>query len=462
MDEGKWTELELIFKVRIKKDIPPNAVGLAYVAVLEPISKYNLYLLSKKWIPSIDENSTKKQLCTLFINKLLENVNLDSVTLESTNLKEEKKRSNKSSFAPTYNPYFSSSSSEHSPFEKRMTRSGVRNQENSTKNKAAKSPQKNILVILDSDNEAPSENETINCGKVLKTNRNYETPPRPVRYKSSEFNCVSVGTTSCTCDNNNDNNNNTSYYSNEQLLTPTPQKFHFESSSKNNKRKSSGNTALAEYLASQRKLAKSQRKNSGKKVKLVIGRTKIGYHEKNKEHYFFVVIDVTELQRKTMLWSYNGDYMVEVFKILALEVDNDFYATNAMSLFRRDDSKPDCIMTTVTGFPMKGICLYFASRESELHAEQSFDLIVEDIKSLMTGNDFFDKYKVAVEGYYIAKNDGSSCVSFLKALDAKNSSKQDYYWLQSEQHCMVEVSTNIMLPQYFTEKDIKSKLDRFF
>ena len=110
---------------------------------------------------------------------------------------------------------------------------------------------------------------------------------------------------------------------------------------------------------------------------------------------------------------------------------------------------------------MKGICLYFAMRESEDYAEKSFDLIVDDIKTLMTGKDFYEKYKVGVEGYYIAKNDGSNCVSFLKALDTKISSKKDFYWLQSEEHCMFEVSTNVKLSQYFTEKDINSKLDCF-
>ena len=72
-----------------------------------------------------------------------------------------------------------------------------------------------------------------------------------------------------------------------------------------------------------------------------------------------------------------------------------------------------------------------------------------------------EKYKGGVEGYYIAKNDSSNCVSFLKALDTKISSKKDFYWLQSEEHCMFEVITNVKLAEYFTEKDINSKLDRF-
>ena len=156
---------------------------------------------------------------------------------------------------------------------------------------------------MDSDEEPPSGDEKFSYVKLTDTKMYYETPPRPVHNKSTELNCVSASTTTSTYDNNNNNNNNNnnktkSYYSNEELLKPSPKKFQFQHSTMDNKRKSPSNTALAKYLASQRKLAKSKGKNSGKKIKLFIGRTKVDYHHEKKEHYFFVVVDLVELQKK--------------------------------------------------------------------------------------------------------------------------------------------------------------------
>ena len=62
--EGNWAELEQVLKLKIKKGLPANAFGLAYVHVLEIFSKESVQFLVQKWIPTIDGNLTKKQFCT--------------------------------------------------------------------------------------------------------------------------------------------------------------------------------------------------------------------------------------------------------------------------------------------------------------------------------------------------------------------------------------------------------------
>ena len=66
--EGNWVELEQVLKMKIKKGLPANAIGLAYVQVLDTFSKESLQFLVQKWIPTIDGNLTKKQFCTQFVN----------------------------------------------------------------------------------------------------------------------------------------------------------------------------------------------------------------------------------------------------------------------------------------------------------------------------------------------------------------------------------------------------------
>ena len=134
--------------MKIKKGLPANAIGLAYVQVLDTFSKESLQFLVQKWIPTIDGNLTKKQFCSQFVNELLRNVDHTSFNTVKENLKQQKKTSHKGSFAPTFNPYISSSSSsDHSPIQKRMTRSCSKKQDNNANKKDPLNAKKTSLLF---------------------------------------------------------------------------------------------------------------------------------------------------------------------------------------------------------------------------------------------------------------------------------------------------------------------------
>ena len=237
----------------------------------------------------------------------------------------------------------------------------------------------------------------------------------------------------------------------------------------------SGKTALKIYMEAQKRIGEKkkqaqmekneQMKKQGEgKLKIVIGRSKIvsEYDDVCRsdygEHKFVVVIDMIDVRRNLVLWCYNGDYMVEVFKIFAIEVSEMMYSDMALSLFRRDNSNPNSIMTTPTQFPMKGVCLCVVCQGYPRDAEEKFSQICSQLKELITGFDFYEKYKAGVDGYSLANpNDGANGQNrFKEAMDRFVEKKQSFYWLNQEKDHFFEVQKDVDISMYFRDEDIKN------
>jgi len=412
--QGKWKDLNVSLAQMNKNKNRSNSWVYVYLRTLNKCTRKELLSLSNKWHIKGVERQNKNKICSSIIDLLVTNVSeLGNVSTEdygSVTSTKKNKKIKYASYAPTFCPIHSETSSDESTS---STKNGLTRKSN--QNRTLKS-----VVTMESEEESDIS---------FKNTTSFKTPPSNP-YKKAKVHIVPESAAK--------NRQNSIQDLNSEI-------------SKN----VSCTNALEMYLANQRKIGAG---TSGKKLKVVIGRTKCFSSGRSGVHKFVVVLDIIEMKRNVILWCYNGDYMVEVLKIFALESHNAIYSTMATALFRCDYNKYNNVMTTMTGYPMKGVCLGYTYKGIQRDAENHFQSIVSDLKSLLTNGDFYKKFKCGVDGFFMAKNDGSDGSTFKSIMEAKYNKKQDFFWLQNSKDYEIETQTNIKLSDYFRKEDIFTRI----